>query len=66
MISHELETKRREFVTRLAAMKHEAGQLSMWRTVQALDNAANVSGYELADLLTGKQADASINERGEG
>lgn len=54
-----LERARREFLIRLAQMKHEAGELSMWKTMQALDNATRVSGFELADLLTGEQADTA-------
>lgn len=56
------ETRRRDFVCELARLKHFAGTLSMWRTAQALDQAANTAGYELADLLTGKQADLSNDQ----
>lgn len=54
-----LERARREFLIRLAQMKHEAGELGMWKTVQALDNTTRVAGFELADLLTGAQADTA-------
>lgn len=59
LTQEELEATRRNFVAQLVAMKHEAGRLSMWRTAQALDQATNTAGFELADLLTGKQADLS-------
>lgn len=53
----ELEQQRRQLVIDLAAMKHRAGQLGMWRTMQQLDQSAGEAGFELADLLTGKQSD---------
>lgn len=58
----DLEQERRQFVAELAAIKHRAGQLGMWRTMQHLDRAASEAGYELADLLTGKQTDTARKE----
>lgn len=42
------EQKQRHFVIRLALIKHEAGQLQMWETMQCLDTAVNRAGWELA------------------
>lgn len=46
-----LEQKQRHFVIRLALIKHEAGQLEMWATMQKLDDAANTAGFELAQKI---------------
>lgn len=52
-----LERQRRKFAVDLAQMKVRAGNLGFWRTMQALDAATNAVGYELADIIQGKQAD---------
>lgn len=46
-----LEQKQRDFVIRLALIKHEAGQLEMWETMQCLDTAVNRAGWELASKV---------------
>lgn len=51
-IANRLEEDRRLLCLELARIKHRAGQLGMFRTMQALDNATNTAGYELADLLS--------------
>ena len=45
----------RDFTTRLVLMKAEAGRLGLLRTMHNLDLATNITGYEQADILTGKQ-----------
>lgn len=47
---------RLDLAARLAAMKAEAGKLGLWKTLQALDAATNAVGWEIADLMTGRQA----------
>jgi hypothetical protein len=49
--------QRRAFAVKLAQIKHEAGVLGLYRTLQALDSATNAVGYEIADLETGKRGD---------
>jgi hypothetical protein len=50
--------RRREidsFISRLSLMKEEAVRLGLYRTHQALRQPVHTVGYELADLLSGKQ-----------
>jgi len=47
--------RRQDFIVRLVNMKHEAGTLGLFRTLHALDHATREVGYEMEDLLTGKQ-----------
>lgn len=49
--------KRRDFAATLAQASFEAGRLGLWRTMQALYEATRVTGYEIADIEQGKQAD---------
>ena len=46
---------RHNFITRLVNMKDEAGRLGLYRTMHALDNATREVGYEMVDILEGKQ-----------
>jgi hypothetical protein len=57
MTPQQLEQERRIFLGELVGMKNRAGRLGLWRTTHALDAATSESGYELADILTGKQVD---------
>lgn len=58
-VEKSVDTQRREFLVELAQAKHRAGQLGLWRTMP-LDAATSVSGYELADIKVGKQADTRL------
>lgn len=44
----ELDRKRREFASKLALLKDEAGRLELWNTMQMLDNPLTMVGYEIA------------------
>jgi hypothetical protein len=52
-----LRGQRRAYAVRLAQVKHEAGVLGLYQTLQALDAATRAVGYEIADLETGKRGD---------
>lgn len=52
-----LAAERRQFSANLAAMKHEAGRLGLWRTMRALEEATMRVGWEIADIEEGRQAD---------
>lgn len=43
-----LERKRREFCSKVALLKHEAGTLNLFYTMQKLDDAMKMVGYEVA------------------
>lgn len=51
----ELEQARRKFCRDLAAMKHTAGQLGLFRTMHKLDLATVEVGYEVAGEPTPKE-----------
>ena len=46
----------RGFTAALVQMKDQAARLGLWRTMHALDGATRSTGYEQADIITGKQA----------
>jgi hypothetical protein len=54
----DLNARRSQFIIDLTSMKASAGQLGLWRTMQAIDSATNAAGWELADLISGRQADS--------
>lgn len=44
----------RDFVNRLVQMKAEAGQLGLWKTMQALEGPVTTVGYEWAEMMEDK------------
>lgn len=40
----------RDFIEQLVRMKHRAGELELWRTMHALDDATTAVGYEAAGV----------------
>lgn len=45
----------RQVIADLVAVKDRCGRFGMLRTMHALDEALQVAGFELADLMEGKQ-----------
>lgn len=48
---------RQDFARRLGLMKEEAGRLRLWRTMHALEAPLKEIGWEIADIIEGKQHD---------
>lgn len=46
--------EQRDFAVKLVAVKAEAGQLGLWKTLQALEAAVTEVGWELAEKLGDK------------
>lgn len=44
----ELERARREFASKLSLLKYEAGRLGLFCTMQKMESAVRMVGYELA------------------
>jgi hypothetical protein len=49
----------REIAFALVALKARCGQLGLFRTMHALEPATKVVGYELADIIEGRQHTAA-------
>lgn len=45
----------RDFTSRLVSLKAEAGRLGLYRTMHEMDHATHMTGYEQADIISGKQ-----------
>lgn len=54
--------ERRDFLAHLTWVKHRAGELGLFETMQALDAGVKVSGYELAHQMQ-REAKAKIAAR---
>jgi len=52
---NELKEKRerqmKEFLAKISLLKHEAGELKLWKSLHALDDAQNKAGWEVAEIL---------------
>jgi hypothetical protein len=47
-------------INKIVQLKAELGEIGMFRTMHAMEHAVKESGWELADLLTGKQSFPSL------
>lgn len=58
-----LRQARLRFAADLVLVKDRAGRLGLWRTMHALDAATKEVGWEIADILEGRQADTAEEPR---
>lgn len=50
-----MKTKLQQFTVALVTLKSDAGKLELWKTLHAIDEAAKVAGWEIAEQAEKKK-----------